>query len=235
MQKGNEMTSPPPTQSTPALPTARRPSNGQSRRKSSVQSSNQAENDINPQTPSAAPATPIHHAFGCLPHRTKLSRDPVKLAPVPSTSLKRKRLTANLQPIITRLRFELAPICALPDGAAHPEYPKTLLHYHCLTELQLDSMARWYHQWTDRPCVWTHAYPACMEWDADFLEWLGESRGSNYRVRSKKRKFGRFIGLLGCETPVEEVDDKNEFLREKDRVRIKSASDVLARRGFRRW
>jgi hypothetical protein len=126
--------------------------------------------------------------------------------------------------------------------------------FHLLTEEELDSIAKYYHQSTPGP--WTYHYPATMNWDKEFLakpstttgevmrrhsrglsieekSWLeelmgtvedlqhpldstssiAESNTTNHyaglsdkeRIRIKRRKVGKFIGLVGMETPVEEI------------------------------
>jgi len=124
----------------------------------------------------------------------------------------------------------------MPEGLPHPAFPPTLLHYHLLTETQLDNFARYYHQWTISPTVWTHSYPAEMDWNAEYLEHIGQTKGMDVRVRIKKRKFGRFIGLRGCETPVEEAEEKERWLRRREEMALKAGNlSYWGRRGFGQW
>lgn len=58
-----------------------------------------------------------------------------------------------------------------------------------------------------------NGYPSPMRWDDEFLDWVGMQQGDEERVRRKRRKVGRFIGLRECETPSGEVDEENAFLR----------------------
>ncbi|KJY02428.1 unnamed protein product [Zymoseptoria tritici ST99CH_1A5] len=150
---------------------------------------------------------------------------------------------------IATLQLRLAPLVPLPTGPPHPAFPKTLMAFHLLTEEELDSIAHYYHQST--PGIWTHQYPATMNWDKDFLAaakpptaeeirgmsveekgWVEELMGTvedlahplsnaeengeqatnpyvgmsdKERIRIKRRKVGKFIGLVGMETPVEEI------------------------------
>ncbi|KAI9701655.1 MAG: hypothetical protein M1820_006426 [Bogoriella megaspora] len=113
---------------------------------------------------------------------------------------------------IESLRLTLAPIVPLPTGPSHPEFPKTLLNFWLLTEGQLDSLAHYYHQST--PCVWTNQYPANMNWDVSFFNRTANSgqMSEKQRIAIKRRKFGKFIGMNGCETPVEEVEFRLQVL-----------------------
>lgn len=163
-----------------------------------------------------------------------------------NTPSKKEQLAAR----IAHLQLSLKPLIPLPTGAPHPDFPQTLLNYHLLTEEQLDSMAHYYHQST--PCIWTHQYPACMNWDKDLLvkrrasvafqhtsqtgqqegstQWLhellavaeakslpaqrrysvqfGEGMTDAERIAIKRRKLGKFVGLMGCETPEEEIEGR---------------------------
>lgn len=138
---------------------------------------------------------------------------------------------------MTRLQFRLAPLHQLPNGVPHPRFPETLLHFHLLTEGQLDSLAEYYHQRPRSPTLLTHGYPALMSLDYDFLAYVGERRGPEARIGIKRRKFGRFIGLQGCETPVEELVEKAGWQRRKAAAAVKAGSDrgFWGRRGFGEW
>ena len=158
---------------------------------------------------------------------------------------------------IAQLQLRLAPLVPIPEGPAHPAFPKTLMAFHLLTEDELDSIAHYYHQST--PGIWSNHYPVNMNWDKEFLAkpqplpspsspaskvrrhsrrlsqqeqaWLADlmktmedlqnpivasqpegSGGNSYagltdkeRIRIKRRKVGKFIGLVGMETPGEEI------------------------------
>ncbi|EGP87303.1 uncharacterized protein MYCGRDRAFT_19289, partial [Zymoseptoria tritici IPO323] len=100
---------------------------------------------------------------------------------------------------IATLQLRLAPLVPLPTGPPHPAFPKTLMAFHLLTEEELDSIAHYYHQST--PGIWTHQYPATMNWDKDFLAAAKPPTAEEIRGMSR-RKVGKFIGLVGMETPV---------------------------------
>ncbi|THW77374.1 hypothetical protein D6D19_02304 [Aureobasidium pullulans] len=171
---------------------------------------------------------------------------------------------------IAHLKLRLAPLVPLPTGSPHPDFPKTLLDYHLLTEEQLDGIASYYHQST--PSIWTHQYPACMNWDKEMLEkrrasvaqhlrrasqvesnawWeellaaeeeenkvvvvggkrrpsvqFAEGLTDGERVAIKRRKLGKFIGLMNCETPVEEIEGRLRASMEKA---IRLAQEELRR------
>lgn len=146
----------------------------------------------------------------------------------------------SLAPVITRLQYPLAPLHPQPDGDPHPSFPRTLLHYHLLTEDQLDSIALYYHQVvspTKPTSVWIDEYPATMNWDTGYLAHVGHLHGAQARISTKKRKVGRFIGLRGCDTPLEEVEDFSRWRSRRDEVGIKGGDEFgyWGRRGFRRW
>ncbi|KAI9710222.1 MAG: hypothetical protein M1828_002185 [Chrysothrix sp. TS-e1954] len=149
----------------------------------------------------------------------------------------RRRPRPNLEPIITRLRYPLAPLQPLPQGPPHPAFPQTLLNYHLLTEDQLDGIAQYYHQWVFSPCIWSNGYPTNANWNHEFLQHLGSINGDEHRCNVKRRKIGRFIGLRGCETPIEELDEFERWLERRDRSSFKSAGDFAfhGRRGFGGW
>ncbi|KAI7200598.1 hypothetical protein D0869_01781 [Hortaea werneckii] len=203
-----------------------------------------------------------------------------------------RRNSALLKKIST-LQLKLAPLVPLPSGPPHPDFPKTLMAFHLLTEDQLDSIAHYYHQSTPGP--WTHHYPAQMNWDKDFLakhpeaaavaspsttamrhsrrlsqvekEFITElmktvgdlqhpvlpsqpetgsqnSRAGSAnpyaglsdkeRIRIKRRKVGKFIGLVGMETPAEEIAGRIqaslEAAIETSREELRRNEEVMLRR-----
>ena len=74
---------------------------------------------------------------------------------------------------VGHLRIKLAPLASLSHATVHPDFPETILHYHLLTEEQLDALARFYDQCS--PTTLTKMYPACMNWDKTFLASLDDS------------------------------------------------------------
>ncbi|KAI9662261.1 MAG: hypothetical protein M1821_008428 [Bathelium mastoideum] len=112
---------------------------------------------------------------------------------------------------IEELKLTIRPIVPLPTGGTPaPDYPHTVLHFWLLTERQLNEIAHFYDQST--PTVYTDYYPAPMGWDKAFFERLAGTEWAAKRMEIKRRKLGKFIGLRGCETPVEEIAFKLQLL-----------------------
>ncbi|KKY16922.1 hypothetical protein UCDDS831_g06655 [Diplodia seriata] len=134
---------------------------------------------------------------------------------------------------LAHLRLSIAPIYPLPDGPPHVDFPATMLQFHLLTEAQLDALARYYSQ--SAPDEWTGQYPAAMGWDADFL--ADPALADADRVRIKLRKFGRFVGLRGCDTPVDETVARLRLAEARLEREIELQKDAERARDklWRRW
>ncbi|MCJ1287465.1 hypothetical protein MMC26_006817 [Xylographa opegraphella] len=104
---------------------------------------------------------------------------------------------------IARLRLPLAPLLSITTGIAHPAFPPTLLHYHLLTEAALDELAHHYHQRTPELASFMYPAPVVNRWDcaAD--------------IECKRRWWGRFVGLRGCESPVEGASESRDRTQEE--------------------
>jgi hypothetical protein len=111
------------------------------------------------------------------------------------------------------MRLQIAPIVHVHNGLPHPDFPKTILQLFLLTEDQLDSLAHYYSQIT--PDAYTFMYPQTMSWDQEFLRRRGENERTGDeefsltdldRLAIKRRKFAKFIGMRGAETPTWEVE-----------------------------
>jgi hypothetical protein len=72
-------------------------------------------------------------------------------------------------------------------GRIHPDFPRYLVNFWLLTHVQLDSLATFYHQRHVGPL--TFEYPLRVEWP------------DGMSLEQKRRRFGRFVGLRGCESP----------------------------------
>ncbi|KAL2437142.1 hypothetical protein ABEF95_016578 [Exophiala dermatitidis] len=141
---------------------------------------------------------------------------------------------------VEHLRAPLVPLISVSCGLAHPVFPTTLLQYHLLTHEQLDDLARWYHQ-VDPPVDETFMYPAWIPaWtslDSESADANGNAilsgpdpdaennntttTGSVVDLETKRRRFGRFIGLRGCDSPTAataaEAERPEELARRMER------------------
>ncbi|KIW33036.1 uncharacterized protein PV07_04538 [Cladophialophora immunda] len=172
-----------------------------------------------------------------LPPKPRLPPPPkyhVKVIPTLSPTTQRNR--QHYLSSVEHLRAPLVPLISVTTGLPHPEFPTSLLQYHLLTHEQLDSLARWYHQVTP-PVEETFQYPAWIP------PWTGLSRlrqqisSTDEEVRvdleTKRRRWGRFIGLRGCESPTAESGAvANGDGGEERRI---ETPDELARRMEREW
>lgn len=130
---------------------------------------------------------------------TPTTTSPIAKSPSNHSILDRKPNTShpNLHDIIQHLRSPLSPLVSATSGLPHPDFPATILAYHLLTSNQLDDLAVHFHQvWP--PLRVTGKYPHPIP------AWLGAVGENETDLRTKRRRFGRFIGLRGCESPVGE-------------------------------
>ena len=109
------------------------------------------------------------------------------------------------QPLFKRhvdhLRLPLQPLLSIQTGVAHPSFPPTLLHYHLLTEAELDELTHFYHQRTPSSSSFSYPAPIVERWKRDA------------NIDDKRRRFGRFVGLRGCESPLEAQRMQHEMDR----------------------
>jgi hypothetical protein len=125
----------------------------------------------------------------------------------------------EFQAKMAQMALPLAPLVRLTTGEVHPIFPSTLLNFWLLTSEQCDELAHFYHQRT--PSVWTRYYPCPVEWRTDAT------------LEEKRRRIGRFIGLMGCDTPVR-VQSEEEIMREvKDAARRSEDDETIRRKS--RW
>ncbi|KAI4206588.1 MAG: hypothetical protein LQ348_000910, partial [Seirophora lacunosa] len=178
-----------------------------------------------PRTPSSprTPTTPTSHFGG-----ETLVDQPLAAAAAATISATKPPTTASVQyrRKLAHLCTPLAPLLSITSGTAHPAFPRTMLHYNLLTEDQLNELAHHYHQRT--PSQWSLCYPLPVvgRWHADNdaaaaaiaapPAWQGQAQGhgqqASHRLEAKRRRFGRFVGLRGCESPV----DGDDAGRERD-------------------
>ncbi|KAL2216309.1 hypothetical protein M432DRAFT_99445 [Thermoascus aurantiacus ATCC 26904] len=110
-----------------------------------------------------------------------------------------KKLHPSFLPTLQHLSRPLAPLVSITTGLPHPDFPRTILAYHLLTSSQLDDLARHYHQiWP--PVPETFGYPLRVP------AWIGTTHEHNVDIETKRRRMGRFMGLRGCESPVDDAD-----------------------------
>lgn len=91
---------------------------------------------------------------------------------------------------IQNLRRRIHPLLALQSRCPHPEFPKTILHFHLMTERQLDSIAVYYSQAVRDE--WSNKYPRPIVWDKEAFDLMDNKR----RIDMKRRLVGRFIGIM---------------------------------------
>ena len=152
-----------------------------------------------PKSPSRAMSrSPIHKHFRGRHAGRRLPPPPkyhvtISQPPSPTTQYRKQQYLHGIE----HLRAPLVPLISVSNGLPHPAFPISLLQYHLLTHEQLDSLAKWYHQVT--PAVEeTFMYPAWIP------AWAGpaESEDSDgVHLETKRRRWGRFIGLRGCDSP----------------------------------
>ncbi|PHH60329.1 hypothetical protein CDD81_1855 [Ophiocordyceps australis] len=87
---------------------------------------------------------------------------------------------------LQQMALPLSPLVQLTTGAVHPHFPQTVLHFWLLTDAQLESLARFYHQHHCTRGPWSAHYPCPVSWRSDLP------------LEEKRRRMGRFIGLRGC-------------------------------------
>jgi len=138
---------------------------------------------------------------------------------------------------ISQLRLKIAPILSVSSGYPHPEFPPTLLHLFLLTEDQLDSLADYYSQ--IHPDATTFMYPQTMGWNQDLLRRPIANENSRDgepqlddldRIAIKRRKFAKFIGMKGTETPLWEVETHIHMLGERIKRCLEKEERLLARK-----
>ncbi|KAF7923526.1 hypothetical protein BELL_0002g00350 [Botrytis elliptica] len=129
-----------------------------------------------------------------------------------STITRLSKANPELAAKISQMALPLAPLVRLTTGQIHPSFPKKLLNFWLLTSTELDELAHFYHQRT--PCQWTMHYPCPVYWDV------------NADLETKRRRLGRFIGLRGCESPVESVEEIERRVRQE---RVRRAEEEMFR------
>ncbi|KAL4977776.1 hypothetical protein BDW66DRAFT_149799 [Aspergillus desertorum] len=99
---------------------------------------------------------------------------------------------------ITHLARKLHPLVSYSTGRTHPYFPNSVLALNLLTSAQLDALALHFHQ-VYPPRRESFRYPLPVK---PWLTTNGFVRDLGVDTEVKRRRFGRFIGLRGCESPV---------------------------------
>ncbi|RAL03652.1 uncharacterized protein BO80DRAFT_335534, partial [Aspergillus ibericus CBS 121593] len=115
---------------------------------------------------------------------------------LPSNTPNPKKPHPKFHPTLTHLLTPLHPLISSTTGHPHPDFPTSLLTYNLLTSSQLDALATHFHQ-VYPPVPATYWYPVSIP------AWMGRDGdgGKGVDLETKRRRFGRFIGLRGCESP----------------------------------
>ncbi|KAL8972194.1 MAG: hypothetical protein Q9183_000677 [Haloplaca sp. 2 TL-2023] len=115
-------------------------------------------------------------------------------------------LTLQFRRKLNHLSTPLAPLLSVTSGTSHPAFPTTLLHYHLLTSEQLDDLAHHYHQRTPSEYSLFYPLPVVGRWSvppSGSAQQQQQQEGTReVGIEDKRRRFGRFVGLRGCESPV---------------------------------
>lgn len=165
--------------------------------------------------------------------------DSSRAPPTPSTSSFSS--TTTIKPVeskvpIHKRRFghllhQLCPLLSIETGLPHPDFPRTILHYHLLSEEQLDSLAHFYHQRTPGEYSLGYPMPVVARWWAPTNQELEEGEIDEMAeirrvmqlaeqeeedknvatVEDKRRRFGRFLGLRNCESSQGEGQMRREM------------------------
>lgn len=132
-----------------------------------------------------------------------------------SVSLPPSPCPPTLQTKLRDLSHPLSPLVQITTGYIHPAFPRLLLNFWLLTSDELDSLMEFYHQKGGGAGM--RDYPLPVGWE------------EGMPLERKRRRFGRFIGLRGCESPVRdsfggelgpwEVDEQCEADERADRKR----------------
>ena len=191
---------------------------------------------MNSTKPPQTPATPCFPEPGS-PSSTALAQ--VDSNPASSISAKLATLSRHVSArrhgsVLTR-RFAhmlrpLAPLLSIETGLAHPRFPRTLLHYYLLTSAELEELAHFYHQRTPSTFSMQYPMPVVSRWHApaetnevdtetmELSDILGMPMDEQHfeklcQLKSKRYRFGRFMGLQGMESGTGEGNMREEMER----------------------
>lgn len=134
---------------------------------------------------------------------------------------------------LAHLTTTLAPLLSITSGTAHPSFPRTILHYHLLTEDQLNELAHHYHQRTPSRFSLCYPLPVVGRWHQGGTT-TGPG-GEAAKLEDKRRRFGRFVGLRGCESPVDDGDGDEADREREQRAMELYVEGEIKRREERAW
>ncbi|XWW92954.1 hypothetical protein V2A60_000882 [Cordyceps javanica] len=211
--------------------TASSTTNTTSTSSSSASASSTAATTSPATTSSAASSSPIHlrrnrRRTSCR-HASHTAR-PSSRRPCGAHAVKTSTLLARNPALAHKLRqmaLPLSPLVQLTTGAVHPDFPANVLQFWLLTDAQLEALASFYHQAVPpgaRPSPWAAQYPCPVRWRSDAP------------LECKRRRMGRFIGLRGCDTPVEVcppvIKTEEDIAREARLARLAADDEALRRK-----
>lgn len=98
--------------------------------------------------------------------------------------------------ILRHLQDTIVPLIPNNCSSPPPEFPSTMLAFHLLTHAQIDSLARAFHQ------VWPPT-PETSQYPVQIPPWVGTPDEHTLDLYTKRRRFGFFIGLSDCRTPMQ--------------------------------
>ncbi|KAL4798226.1 hypothetical protein BDV19DRAFT_386511 [Aspergillus venezuelensis] len=145
-----------------------------------------------------------------------------------STHTPRAPPSPHFKPMIDFLARKLHPLVSITTGCTHPYFPKSMLGYNILTSAQLDELAMHFHQ-TYPPTENSWRYPMPVK---PWLVTNGLVNDMGVDISVKRRRFGRFIGLEGCESPTTPDDGRSGGEGETFRQQIERDWE-LRREGWR--
>ncbi|RDW81728.1 uncharacterized protein DSM5745_05285 [Aspergillus mulundensis] len=128
-----------------------------------------------------------------------------------STSESAPKIHPNFKDKIAHLARKLHPLVSYSTGRTHPYFPKSILAFNLLTSAQLDALALHFHQ-VYPPRRESFRYPLPVK---PWLTTNGFVRDLGVDTEVKRRRFGRFIGLRGCESPVKAESEEGKAAREE--------------------
>lgn len=131
----------------------------------------------------------------------------------PSQSASNSEVHPEFQNKIAHLARKLHPLVSYSTGLIHPYFPKSVLAFNLLTSAQLDALALHFHQ-VYPPRRETFLYPLPIK---PWLATNGFLRDLGVDTEVKRRRFGRFIGLKGCESPVKTRSDEGSVVEQVER------------------